>query len=57
MKKLKQIIFLLTWFAVFMIAGNLDSGGNVTESGVHCHNYKFYRYNLERVFFGTAGGA
>lgn len=26
MKKLKQIIFLLTWFAVFMIAGNLDSG-------------------------------
>lgn len=26
MKKLKQIIFLLTWFAVFMITGNLDSG-------------------------------
>lgn len=26
MKKLKQIIFLLTWFAIFMIAGNLDSG-------------------------------
>ena len=26
MKKLKQIIFLLTWFAVFFIAGNLDSG-------------------------------
>ncbi|MCM1328386.1 MAG: hypothetical protein NC253_03010 [Ruminococcus sp.] len=26
MKKLKQIIFLLTWFAVFAIAGNLDSG-------------------------------
>ncbi|MCM1328387.1 MAG: hypothetical protein NC253_03015 [Ruminococcus sp.] len=26
MKKLKQIIFLLTWLAVFAIAGNLDSG-------------------------------
>lgn len=26
MKKLKQIIFLLTWFAVFVITGNLDSG-------------------------------
>lgn len=26
MKKLKQIIFLLTWLAVFIIAGNLDSG-------------------------------
>lgn len=26
MKRLKQIIFLLTWFAVFMITGNLDSG-------------------------------
>lgn len=26
MKKIKQVIFLLTWFAVFFIAGNLDSG-------------------------------
>ena len=26
MKKLKQVIFLLTWFAVFFIAGNLDAG-------------------------------
>lgn len=26
MKKLKQMIFLLTWLAVFFIAGNLDSG-------------------------------
>lgn len=26
MKKLKQIIFLLTWLAVFIIAGNFDSG-------------------------------
>lgn len=26
MRKLKQIIFLLTWLAVFMIVGNLDSG-------------------------------
>lgn len=26
MKKLKQIIFLLKWLAVFFIAGNLDSG-------------------------------
>lgn len=26
MKKFKQITFLLTWFAVFVITGNLDSG-------------------------------
>ena len=26
MKKLQQIIFLLTWLAVFVIAGNLDAG-------------------------------
>lgn len=26
MKKLKQVIFLLTWLAVFVIAGNLDAG-------------------------------
>ena len=26
MKKLKQVIFLLTWFVLFMIAGNLDAG-------------------------------
>lgn len=26
MKRLKQIIFLLTWLAVFFIVGNLDSG-------------------------------
>lgn len=26
MKKFKEIIFLLMWFAVFMIAGNLESG-------------------------------
>ena len=26
MKKIKQVIFMLTWFAVFFIAGNLDGG-------------------------------
>lgn len=34
MKKLKQIIFLLTWLGVFMITGSLDCGEISPETAV-----------------------
>ena len=34
MKKLKQIIFLLTVLAMFLIAGNMDCGGISLEAAV-----------------------